>query len=147
MNVAQYNKRLKSFSVESSIEKSIKKTSKEIIKLNTSNLDKGLNSNGAVVGTYSFFTIRYAKRFKPRKPKIVGSRYNFYWTGKFIKGIFITYQGQKIKFSSTGMGYKRKTRFITNNNLLGVTSVQSQKINYGILAPKLQEYFQKHISR
>tara|TARA_R110000796_G_scaffold19818_1_gene59380 strand:- start:374 stop:817 length:444 start_codon:yes stop_codon:yes gene_type:complete len=145
MNVAQYNKRLKSFSVEGSIEKSIKKTSKEIIQLNVNNLDKGLNSNGAVVGTYSFFTIKYAKKFKARKPKVVGSRYNFYWTGAFIKGIFITYQGGKIKFQSKGMGYRRKTRFITNNNLLGVTSIQSQKINYGILAPKLQDYFKKHI--
>jgi hypothetical protein len=145
MNTTQYKKRLKSFSVENSIEKSIKKSSKEIIKLNVDNLDKGLNSNGAVVGTYSFFTIRYAKKFKPRKPKVVGSRYNFYWTGAFIKGIFLTYQGQKIKFQSKGMGFKRKTRFITNNQLLGVTSIQGQKINYGILAPKLQSYFKKHI--
>jgi hypothetical protein len=147
MNVSQYKKRLESFSVDNSIEKAVKKSSNEIMELNKVNLSKGLNSKGKVVGKYSFFTLRYAKLLKPKKPKVVGSRYNFYWTGKFIKGIFITYSNKKIDFKSKGMGYIRKSRFINDNELLGVTKRQGSEINYKILTPKLQSYFKKHIGR
>mgnify|MGYP003636399037 FL=1 len=147
MNVSQYKKRLKTFSVEKNVEKVVKRSSKEIIELNKVNLSKGLNSYGTVVGRYSFFTLRYAKLLKPKKPKQVGGLYNFYWTGRFIKGIFITYIDNKIVFKSKGMGYIRKSRFINDNKLLGVTEKQSSDINYKILSPKLQQLFQKHIGR
>jgi hypothetical protein len=147
MNVAQYKKKLEAFSVENNIEKAVKSSSKEIIELNKVNLSKGLNSYGTVVGRYSFFTLRYAKLLKPKKPKQVGSKYNFYWTGRFIRGIFITYVDNKLLFKSKGMGYIRKSRFINDNKLLGVTESQASHINYNILTPRLQQLFKKHIGK
>ena len=147
MNVAQYKKKLKNFSVESSIEKSVLSSSDEIENLNRLSLSKGLNSRGKIVGYYSFFTQSWAKKNKTNKPKIAGSKYNFDWTGSFINGIFITYKNNIITFMSSGMGLAKKSRFINKNNLLGLNKSQSKEVNYVIVLPKLQNYFKKHLSK
>ena len=147
MNVVQYQKKLKSFNVESNIKKAVKESSEEITNLNKISLDKGLNYENNVVGKYSSFTAAWAKKLKPNKPKIAGSKYNFDWTGSFINGIFITYEDYKIKFSSKGMGNAKKTRFITSKKLLGLSDVQGKVINNSILTPTLRKLFKSHISK
>ena len=147
MNVVQYQRKLKSFNVESNVKKSVKESSEEIVNLNKVNLNKGLNSIDKVVGRYSSFTAGWAKKLKPNKPKIFGSLYNFDWTGSFINGIFITYENSKIKFSSRGMGGAKKTTFITSKKLLGLSDVKGKMINEVILTPILRKLFKSHISK
>jgi|TARA_R110001632_G_scaffold14131_1_gene47850 hypothetical protein len=147
MNVVQYQKRLKSFKVEESIKKSAKENSEEIINLNKVNLSKGLNSLDKIVGRYSSFTAAWAKKLKPNKPKKFNSLYNFDWTGSFINGIFITYEDSKMKFSSRGMGGAKKTRFIKNNKLLGLSDAKGKIINNSILIPTLRKLFKSHINK
>jgi len=147
MNVVQYKRRLQSFNVETNIEKAVKESSEEITNLNKISLDKGVNYENNVVGKYKFVTELYAKKWKPNKPKITGSKYNFDWTGAFINGIFITYQDSKIKFSSRGMGNAKKTDFIINKKLLGLSDVQGKIINEVILTPILRKLFKSHISK
>ena len=147
MNVVQYQKRLKSFKVEESIKKSAKENSEEIVNLNKVNLSKGLSYEDKVVGRYSAFTAAWAKKLKPNKPKILGTLYNFDWTGSFINGIFITYENSKIKFSSRGMGNAKKTTFITSKKLLGLSDVKGKMINDVILTPILRKLFKSHISK
>ena len=147
MNVVQYQRKLKSFNVESNVKKSVKESSEEIVNLNKVNLNKGLNSIDKVVGRYSSFTAGWAKKLKPNKPKIFGSLYNFDWTGSFINGIFITYENSKIKFSSRGMGNAKKTTFITSKKLLGLSDVKGKMINDVILTPILRKLFKSHISK
>jgi hypothetical protein len=147
MNVAQYQRRLKSFKVEANIEKAVKNNSEEIVNLNRLNLSKGLNSLDKIVGRYSSFTAAWAKKFRPNKPKTFGSLYNFNWTGFFINGIFITYENSKIKFSSTGIGGAKKTRFIKNNELLGLSDAKGKIINNNILLPALRKLFTSHINK
>ena len=147
MNVVEYKKRLKSFNVESNIKKAVKESSEEITNLNKISLDKGVNYENNVVGKYKFVTELYAKKWKPNKPKITGSKYNFDWTGSFINGIFITYENYKIKFSSKGMGDAKKTDFIINKKLLGLSDVQGKVINEVILTPILRKLFKSHISK
>ena len=147
MNVVQYQRKLKSFNVESNVKKSVKESSEEIVNLNKVNLNKGLNSVDKVVGRYSSFTAGWAKKLKPNKPKIFGSLYNFDWTGSFINGIFITYENYKIKFSSIGMGGAKKTRFIKENKLLVRSKIKGKIINEVILTPILRRYFKSHIDK
>lgn len=147
MNVVQYKKRLKTFKVESNIEKAVKESSEEITNLNKVSLDKGLNYEDKEVGRYSLFTAAWARKLKPNKPKLLGTLYNFDWTGAFINGIFITYESSKIKFSSKGMGNAKKTRFITNKKLLGLSDVQGKIVNEVILTPILRKLFKTHISK
>ena len=147
MNVVQYQRKLKSFNVESNVKKSVKESSEEIVNLNKVNLNKGLNSIDKVVGRYSSFTAGWAKKLKPNKPKIFGSLYNFDWTGSFINGIFITYENSKIKFSSRGMGDAKKSTFITSKKLLGLSDVKGKMINDVILTPILRKLFKSHISK
>ena len=147
MNVVEYKKRLKSFNVESNIKKASEENFEEIINLNRVNLSKGLNSLDKEVGNYSSFTASWAKKLKPNKPKIAGSKYNFDWTGSFINGIFITYEDSKIKFSSTGMGNAKKTRFITSKKLLGLSNTKEKIVNNSILLPTLRKLFKSHISK
>tara|TARA_R110000803_G_scaffold179014_1_gene241439 strand:- start:13 stop:456 length:444 start_codon:yes stop_codon:yes gene_type:complete len=147
MNVVQYQKKLKSFNVESNIKKAVKESSEEITNLNKVSLDKGLNYEDKIVGRYSAFTAAWAKKLKPNKPKVLGALYNFDWTGSFINGIFITYEDSKIKFSSRGMGNAKKTRFITSKKLLGLSNVQGKIINEVILTPILRKLFKSHISK
>ena len=147
MNVVQYKRRLQSFNVESNIEKAVKESSEEIVNLNKVSLDKGLSYEDKVVGRYSAFTAAWAKKLKPNKPKILGTLYNFDWTGSFINGIFITYENYKIKFRSIGMGGAKKTRFIKENKLLGLSNVKGNIINEVILTPILRRYFKSHIDK
>ena len=147
MNVIQYKKKLKRFNVQSNVEKAVVESSDEIVNLNKINLSKGLNSLGKLVGKYSPFTAAWTKKFKPNKPKIAGTNYNFDWTGAFINGIFITYENNKVKFFSRGMGLSKKTRFIKNNKLLGLGKSKIKSINNKILAPQLRSYFRNHMEK
>jgi hypothetical protein len=148
-NVARYKQRLRAFAVEKEVGKIVRKNKNDIIKLNKDNLSKGLNSEDQLVGTYSTYTQAWAfrKGKEANTLKIAGSNYNFNWTGKFIKGIFITYENNKIKFFSKGMGLTSKTRFITNNNLLGVSKKGAKIINEDVVKPNLQNSFKAHLNK
>jgi hypothetical protein len=45
------------------------------------------------------------------------------------------------------MGLTSKTRFITNNNLLGVSKKGAKVINNDIIQPNLQDSFKNHLNK
>lgn len=63
-------------------------------------LNKGLDTSGKVIGTYSFATEQIAKTQNPVKPKRYGEPYNFEYTGDFFKGMELLFKGNEAVFRS-----------------------------------------------
>lgn len=144
VTVLDYMRRLKTAqnNIEKVIAIAIDQNQEAIIEVNKKNLDKGLNRDLRLVGTYSVGSeLAYRGSGSPRltrplKPKIFGQPYNFYWTGRFYEGIFITYANNKITFHSNGKGDGEKLSFINSNKLLGVNNQEDiDYINFKIILP------------
>lgn len=148
-NVVNYMRRLRSFNVEKETDRIIKRSNRQIIEINQINLDKGLDYENDLVGTYSAFTQLRAStsKIRPNQSKNAGEPYNFDWTGDFINGIYITYKNNEIKFFSRGLGGAEKRRFILNNKLLGVSEEGSKIINFDIIMPQLQTSFKNKMNK
>jgi hypothetical protein len=63
-------------------------------------LNKGLDTSGKEIGTYSFATEQIAKFENPVKPKKFGEPYNFEYTGDFFKGMQLLFKGNEAVFRS-----------------------------------------------
>lgn len=62
-----------------------------VIFLQQKQLSDGLNSEGNLTGTYTAATQFIAENFEPKpiKPKIEGQPFNFEYSGRFFKGMFL----------------------------------------------------------
>ena len=147
-NVNNYLAKLKTFNVEKQTAIAINKQNRQIIEINQINLDKGLDYEDDLVGTYLNTTAKIAKSDpKPNMSKVEGQPFNFDWTGAFLNGMYIVYRNNKINFLSKGIGSWKKMNFITSNKLLGVSEKGAEIINNDIIKPALQISFKSHISR
>lgn len=149
-NVVRYMQRLRTFNVEAETTKIINKSRDQIEDVNREALDFGKDFHGKTVGTYSGNTELIAKastRNPPNRSKNAGSPYNFNWTGAFMDGIFITYESHTINFFSKGLGDTKKTAWILNRDLLGVSDKDADFINYEIIMPRLQWAFKNKMNK
>ncbi len=126
----------------------IKKNEKEIIRLNTDNMSKGLDRNDKLIGTYSKTTELIAEESKKTSPfplekKIAGKPYNLVWQGNLLPNTFITYIKNKIIFDSTGSGTGDKLFFVKDKKILGVSNKNAETINNQIIKPDLQKAFKQ----
>jgi len=73
-----------------------------IVKLNKTQLSKGKDSEGFLLGTYAVLTEDIARNYryydvpKPITDKIAGQPYNFEWTGGFFNSIIAKEEGLSI---------------------------------------------------
>ena len=133
--------KLKGVDINSLTKLVIKENQKEILDLNRSKMDKGLDINGKTVGTYSKASEQFAKQNKPAKPKKFGKPYNFQDTLKLFNEMFLTHKNQKITIDSKGIDSHEKDLFIQDSKVLGLSKEDGHIVNYKILLPELQKKF------
>ena len=104
---------------------------KEIIKLNLTNIDQHIGSDGGVLkslnskytGFYSLSTELFAQKKNLLAPKKAGEPYNFIWTGAFAGNFEVEVDSSltKIRIFSTGTGSGAKADFFNDyTNLYGL---------------------------
>ena len=147
-NVNDYKRRLRAFNVEKTTAKIIKNQQQEIIGINQDRLSfDGKNYEGKITGTYAIETQSAARISNAIRPKTSGSAYNFEWTGDFFNGMYLTYERNRIKILSKGMGLTEKSHFITSNKALGFSDKEVKIINDELIKPSLQTSFKNHLSK
>ena len=107
----------------------VKKAENKFIALNKSQLLRGENQQGKVVGEYSPYTEGFADRDGVLTDKTPNAPYNFQWTGDFYKGFSLTVSGEEATIFSTGIGTGGKADFLTTNNLLGLMTRIYQRLS------------------
>ncbi|MBO0323462.1 hypothetical protein J0X14_14230 [Muricauda sp. CAU 1633] len=139
--VLQVQKRISPLTKKSVLEtiafQELKKLREVLIKLQKERLDKGLDTSGKVIGTYSFSTEIISKSKNPIKPKKFGQPYNFQDSGDFFKGMELLFKPKEAVFISKDS----KQELLTSkyDDLMGYTD--EQWIEF--LRTKLQPAFMK----
>lgn len=126
----------------------------EIIRLNASQFENGIgsdgkrliNSNPIFKGRYTLYTQMIASVKNTVAPKTAGNLYNFAWNGDFLSGMYVYFDRDgKYKIFSTGMGTGEKLDFFKGyNNLFGLTDNNKTKIVEKIRAD-LKKYIRTKI--
>lgn len=98
----------------------MKKLKEILLDIQKIRLNKGVDTTGKVIGTYSFATEQIAKFENPVKPKRFGEPFNFEYTGDFFKGMDLLFKGQEAVFRSKDS----KEELLTSKyeDLLGYTN-------------------------
>lgn len=114
--------RLEKLDLRNEVPEIVRATSGTLISLNQKQLfNQGVNTDGEVIGTYSFFTEVISKGRKKQ-----GAHYTLYDKGGFFKGFNIKVDAKKITFDSSD--YKTSMLEETlGNNIFGLTK-QSRSI-------------------
>jgi len=116
--------------------------------LQDSQLSKGLDSSGSVVGVYSWATDAFYNKGqnKAKQPKEAGTPYNFEWTSDFFDSMNIKVnsveQGFDI-FSTTGKDKFLEKQF--NSELTKLTKENNDYINKKILEPYISKKIMESI--
>ena len=97
----------------------LKKEKQFLIKLEKERLDKGQDTSGKVVGTYSESTEQIAKTQNPIKPKIAGQPFNFQYFGSFFRKMGMAFRSLTSVFTNTDT--KAGILLSKYPNLLGVS--------------------------
>lgn len=122
--VLQVQKRISPLTKKSTLEaiafQELKKLREILLDYQKIRLNKGLDTSGKVIGTYSFATEQIAKLENPVEPKIFGEPYNFEYTGDFFKGMQLVFKGNEAVFRSKDS--KEKLLTSKYEDLLGYTN-------------------------
>ncbi|MCB0743510.1 MAG: hypothetical protein KDC67_06375, partial [Ignavibacteriae bacterium] len=116
-----------------------------LVNLNIENLDKGLNVDNEIVGTYSRATDEIAEWEErmgraPRKSKIAGEPYNFDWSGDLKKGMFPELDdNDKISIFTSDSGSSEKIEFVRDTKILGISKDKENYVNKEIFEPEYQK--------
>lgn len=123
--------------------------------LKDNQLSHGLDSSGAIVGKYTYWTDIRAKAERqasggrsPRQDKQYGQAYNFDWTGSLFETLTIkgnTSKNEFTIFSTIGKIKLLEKEF--NTKLSDLTEENNDSINNEILVPKLQEYILNEMTK
>lgn len=122
----------------------------EVLKiLKEEQLNKGLDSSGKVVGTYSPTTEQISIENqllgrKPRKPKEAGQPYNFEDTGDFFDGFDLMFEDFK---SYSLFSRDSKADFLEQEygDISTLTDKHNERVNQEILRPEMYEEIIKRL--
>lgn len=98
----------------------LKKLKEILLDIQKIRLNKGLDTSGKVIGTYSFSTELIAKFENPLKPKKFGHPYNFEWSGDFFNGMQLVFRQNEAVF--TGKSTKQELLVSKYEDLMGYTN-------------------------
>jgi len=117
--------------------------------LQDNQLSKGLDSSGAIVGTY-FWTTEYVfakdPNNRPRTQKGKGQPYNFEWSGEFFDSMNIkidTGSSDFDIFSSTGKDVFLEEQF--RRNLTDFTKSNNDFVNTQIIEPYISNKIEENL--
>ena len=122
--VLQVQKRISPLTKKATLEniafQELKKLKEILLDYQKIRLNKGLDTSGDVIGTYSFSTEQIARFENPIEPKRFGEPYNFEWSGDFFKGMQLIFKGNEAVFRSKDS----KEELLTSKyeDLLGYTN-------------------------
>lgn len=126
----------------------------EIIRLNTSQFEEGIGSDGKTLinsnkrysGRYTYFTQQVAIYEKPIASKTEGSLYNFAWNGDFLSGMYVDFkQSGEYSVFSTGMGTGSKLSFFKGyNNMFGLNDDSKSKLRR-IIEQEIKNFIKRKI--
>lgn len=107
-----------------------------VLFLQQKQLSAGVNSDDNAVGVYTNFTQYISENYqeygtvKPIKPKIAGEKYNFEWSGKYFKGMFIkVYANEKFEIEIDSKVPYSKDIEKKYKNLLGFIDKNETEFN------------------
>ncbi len=109
----------KKATLESIAFQELKKLREILLDIQKIRLNKGLDTSGKVIGTYSFSTELIAKFENPIKPKRFGQPYNFEYTGDFFKGMQLVFKQNEAVF--TGKSTNQELLVAKYDDLMGYT--------------------------
>lgn len=126
------------------------KKERQIISLNVQKLEDGQGADGNTLkNTNRIFTGRYSFYTNLQNPnKRAGELYNFFDTGDFLNNMQVEVLPNltQIKIFSTGTGANEKALFFKGyTNLFGLDKTDTNKLNYEIILPELQNFINKHL--
>ena len=129
--ILQQQKKLEKLSPKVTIEnvfKALKSVQDKLIELNKSQLNKGEDIFGDVVGYYTSNTERKSKLENTKKEKKEGSPYNFQWSGDFFDGFKVGINDNEVTILSNVQGDDDKLGFLKMNNLEGLQKENLNKV-------------------
>lgn len=143
MNLLQFRTSLKQVSNKDAIYGevfgAIKFLEAFLIDLQQAQLEKGVDNQGAEIGTYSPATEAIARQSNPIRPKRAGDPYNFEWTGGFFRGMRIDIDKEEAVFTSSDS--KTPELKVKYPGLLGLTDFNlSQAVQQRILPEFLKRW-------
>lgn len=116
----------------------------EIIYLNKSQLSKGENTEGDVVGTYSVNTEQ--KYGGAELGKFAGDPYNFQWTGDYFKGFDIEFHDGHLEiFSRDDKAEMLEKQYGLLGSLTGLNTDNRYILEYEFIKPELLEKLKRII--
>lgn len=104
-------------------------------------LNKGIDSEGKVIGTYKKITQKWAQDpygYKPRKEKPPGQPYNLEWTGDYIDSL--TVKLEQDGFSIFSRDAKANLLRKKYGEILKLTDEHNTQVNNELILPELQKY-------
>lgn len=124
-------------------ERIVLKNEKRITKLNEMQFIDGFGSDDkALFNRNPIFTGFY------RSGEMIGQRYDFFDTGRFIRGLKISvFDGDKLQIFSTGSDTTadKADFFAGYTNLYGLDTESKRILNYEIILPDLQTWITKQL--
>lgn len=135
--------------ISNEVEKIVYNNENDIIKLNTSQIEKHIGFderkliNPLFRGVYSKNHFNELGDFHQ-----AGQKYDFTNTGDFFRGfeVEVLPNQRQIKINSTGTGSGDKAMFFKGYyNIFGLTTQNQQKLNYEIILPDLQKFIKQTI--
>lgn len=152
MNAQELLDRFNSFDVDNTLKEITYDSEDEILDLINQQLEKGIDSEGNIIGVYAPATENFAREDPRARKKEFGRPYNLDWYGDFRRSFEINYQKDKMVFyatdnkTSTIFDTVEKYGFLSNaNTIVGLTVENGEVVNFDILKPELQKRFKEHL--
>ena len=108
--------------IVSELFKALKDAEKLVLELNKGQLKNNESNERSVFKHYHPKTQSYWRFENPpidESYKVTSNRYNFEWSGEFLKGLNLTIEGEEGVISSTGMDGEKQV-FIESSNAIGL---------------------------
>ena len=116
-------------------------------RLKASQLSKGLDSLGNVVGTYADSTWQYAEADNVYKDKTPGMAYNFEWTGETFDNLMISSVNKSQKtYKFRTVAYKQRLLEKLYGELFELTDESNRWVNETIIEPYVVKKIQESIA-
>ena len=143
-------KRLDEKTVINEIFRALESAKDLVLSANKGQLSDNINRDGTPFEKYKDSTeMHWRYKDPPRSGmfdyKVTTNRYNFDWSGDFLKGLNLTIDGEEAVISSTGMD-GGKEALVNSTDALGLTDENLKKIIQSKILPELNSFARKTLN-
>ena len=144
-------KKLNEKAVVNEIFKALKSAENLILLANKGQLSDNINREGTPFENYASTTETHWRYVDPPRSgmfdyKVTSNKYNFDWSGNFLKGLNLKIEGDEGVISSTGMGDLGKEGFIIEQKAIGLTDENLKKIIQSEILPFIHSFARKTLN-